>query len=64
MSRVTGVPINFLFKRGQQIKVISQILRKIKNLDLVIPTEMSRGKPGDIGFQGAYVLNPKQGFYK
>ena len=38
MARVTGVPINFLFKRGQQIKVISQLLRKIKNLDLVIPT--------------------------
>ena len=46
MARVTGVPINFLFKRGQQIKVVSQILRKVKDLNLVIPTESSRGKAG------------------
>lgn len=64
MARVTGVPINFLFKRGQQIKVISQLLRKIKDLDLVIPVEFSKAKQGTIGYQGASVLNPKPGFYK
>ena len=30
MARVTGVPINFLIKRGQQIKVVSQLLRKAR----------------------------------
>lgn len=64
MARVTGVPINFLFKRGQQIKVVSQILRKIRDLDLLIPSETSKGNAkGQVGFQGAYVLEPKVGFY-
>lgn len=30
MARVTGVPINYLLSRGQQIKVMSQLLRKAK----------------------------------
>uniref|UniRef100_A0A914XXN2 DNA polymerase delta catalytic subunit n=1 Tax=Panagrolaimus superbus TaxID=310955 RepID=A0A914XXN2_9BILA len=29
MARVTGVPLNFLIFRGQQVKVLSQLLRKI-----------------------------------
>lgn len=29
MARVTGVPLNYLLTRGQQIKVISQLLRKV-----------------------------------
>ena len=29
MARVTGVPLNFLINRGQQVKVLSQILRKV-----------------------------------
>jgi DNA polymerase delta subunit 1 len=32
MARVTGVPINYLFTRGQQIKVCSQLMRKAKLL--------------------------------
>ena len=28
MSRVTGVPFSYLLSRGQQIKVVSQLLRK------------------------------------
>jgi DNA polymerase delta subunit 1 len=39
MARVCGVPINFLFSRGQQIKVASQIYRKAKEYDLVIPVK-------------------------
>lgn len=30
MARVTGVPIESLITRGQQIKVVSQLLRKVK----------------------------------
>lgn len=29
MARVTGVPLPFLLSRGQQIKVVSQLLRKV-----------------------------------
>jgi DNA polymerase delta subunit 1 len=38
MARVTGVPLSYLQTRGQQIKVISQLLRKAMEQDLVIPT--------------------------
>lgn len=39
MARVTGVPLNFLFSRGQQIKVASQLYRKAKEMDLIIPVK-------------------------
>ena len=39
MARVTGVPISFLFTRGQQIKVASQLYRKARNFDLLVPVE-------------------------
>jgi len=29
MARVTGVPLSYLLTRGQQIKVMSQLLRKV-----------------------------------
>lgn len=29
MARVTGVPISFLVFRGQQVKILSQLLRKV-----------------------------------
>lgn len=29
MARVTGVPLSYLLSRGQQIKVVSQLLRKV-----------------------------------
>ena len=32
MARVTGVPMSYLLSRGQQIKVVSQLLRKV-NID-------------------------------
>ena len=31
MARVTGVPLHFLLTRGQQIKVVSQLLRKVSS---------------------------------
>jgi len=37
MARVTGVPINFLLNRGQQIKVMSQLLRKANPLQFICP---------------------------
>lgn len=31
MARVTGVPLTYLLSRGQQIKVVSQLLRQVRN---------------------------------
>ena len=39
MARVTGVPLNYLLTRGQQIKVVSKLLRKViksRLFDLVL----------------------------
>ena len=62
MSRVTGVPISFLFTRGQQIKVASQLYRKAKDHNLVIPVE--RKGSGEGQYEGAVVIEPTRGFYK
>jgi len=61
MARVTGVPFTFLLTRGQGIKVVSQILRKARGMDLLMPTVKPRG--GDEGFDGAKVFDAKAGFY-
>ena len=37
MARVTGVPFTYLLSRGQQIKVISQLMRRAKLEDFVLP---------------------------
>lgn len=62
MARVTGVPFSFLLTRGQGIKVISQILRKARDMNLLIPTTRPQGD-GD-GFVGAKVIDPVVGFYE
>ena len=43
MARVTGVPFSYLLARGQQIKVVSQLYRKAKEQDLVVPTMRVEG---------------------
>ncbi|KAF9625208.1 hypothetical protein IFM89_020658 [Coptis chinensis] len=63
MARVTGVPISFLLSRGQSIKVLSQLLRKAKQKNLVIPSVKKQGS-GDNTFEGATVLEAKTGFYE
>jgi DNA polymerase delta subunit 1 len=50
MARVTGVPINFLLNRGQQIKVMSQLLRKSGPLGYICPTERVKKNDGEIGY--------------
>ena len=61
MARVTGVPLTYLFSRGQQIKVASQIYRKAKTKAMIIPTQ--RKTNTDDMFEGATVLDPKRGYY-
>jgi DNA polymerase delta subunit 1 len=61
MARVTGVPISYLFTRGQQIKVASQLYRKAAEHDLLIPVD----KVQNVGdkYEGAVVIEPTRGYY-
>ncbi|KAG8176686.1 hypothetical protein JTE90_018415, partial [Oedothorax gibbosus] len=60
MARVTGVPLTYLLSRGQQIKVVSQLLRKAVEHDFIIPT--MKTEVGD-DFTGATVIEPVKGYY-
>ena len=51
MARVTGVPMSYLLARGQSIKVFSQILRKSRTKNLVVPN-MKVGAGGRAGGGG------------
>ena len=64
MARVTGVPISFLLSRGQQIKVVSQLLRKCQRVGMLMPNHKRRGN-GEEGvmYEGATVLEARRGFY-
>lgn len=42
MARVTGVPMSFLLTRGQSIKVFSQILRKARQKNMLVPNIKAR----------------------
>merc|ERR550519_3128043 len=60
MARVTGVPLSYLQTRGQQIKVISQLLRKSMEQNLLLPTHQSQA--GDENYEGATVIDPVKGY--
>ena len=65
MARVTGVPMSFLIARGQQIKVMSMILRKCRREKLLVPTLKKSGVAGpDDGYEGATVLDPIKNYYE
>ena len=61
MARVTGVPFNYILARGQQVKFISQLFRKAKEQQLVIPNLKSEGS--DEQYEGATVIEPTRGYY-
>jgi DNA polymerase delta subunit 1 len=63
MARVTGVPLNFILTRGQQIKVFSMILRKCKKENLLVP-HVAKSGGDDSGYEGATVIDPKKAFYE
>ncbi|XP_077358619.1 DNA polymerase delta catalytic subunit isoform X1 [Festucalex cinctus] len=60
MARVTGVPLTYLLSRGQQIKVVSQLLRQAAKQDLVMPVVKSQGGED---YTGATVIEPEKGYY-
>ncbi|CAG9585614.1 unnamed protein product [Danaus chrysippus] len=61
MARVTGVPLLCLLTRGQQIKVVSQLLRKSKGAGYLMPAYHGQGSEEQ--FEGATVIEPKKGYY-
>ncbi|CAM9213746.1 unnamed protein product [Choristocarpus tenellus] len=63
MARVTGVPLNFLLSRGQQIKVFSMLLRKCRTVGLLIPNLPKHGADQET-YEGATVIEPKKAFYE
>ncbi|KAJ6119756.1 DNA polymerase delta catalytic subunit [Penicillium sp. IBT 18751x] len=60
MARVTGVPFMYLLSRGQQVKFISQLFRKAREEQLVIPNSKSQDEQD---YEGATVIEPKRGYY-
>ncbi|XP_039365886.1 DNA polymerase delta catalytic subunit isoform X2 [Mauremys reevesii] len=60
MARVTGVPLGYLLSRGQQVKVVSQLLRQAMKQDLVMPVVKSEGGED---YAGATVIEPQMGYY-
>lgn len=60
MARVTGVPLSYLLSRGQQIKVVSQLLRQAVKQDLVMP--VIKPQSGE-DYTGATVIEPVKGYY-
>lgn len=66
MARVTGVPLDFLLTRGQQIKVVSMLYRKCAPMGLLVPTlqrAAGAGGEGEETFEGAIVIEPMKGYY-
>ncbi|RDB23547.1 DNA polymerase delta catalytic subunit [Hypsizygus marmoreus] len=61
MSRVTGVPFNYLLSRGQSIKVLSQLFRKANDEGYVVPA--LKGEGSDEQYEGATVIEPRKGYY-
>eukprot|EP01135_Chromosphaera_perkinsii_P002643 Nk52_evm11s226 gene=Nk52_evmTU11s226 len=59
MARVTGVPLNYLLTRGQQIKVVSQLYRRTCEQNFVIPMKTDEVQD----YEGATVIEPKRDYY-
>ncbi|XP_012588973.1 PREDICTED: DNA polymerase delta catalytic subunit [Condylura cristata] len=60
MARVTGVPLGYLLSRGQQVKVVSQLLRQAMREGLLMPVVKTEGGED---YTGATVIEPLKGYY-
>jgi DNA polymerase elongation subunit (family B) len=65
MGNVCLVPLSYLFKRGQGIKIYSLITNECMKRNFVIPVKKYVINDIDIdnGYEGAIVLEPKEGIY-
>ncbi len=62
MAKATWVPIYYLCERGQQIKVFSQICRKAREKNFMVPTIRWGSTPHE-QYEGATVLEAQTGAY-
>ena len=65
MGNVCLVPLNYLFKRGQGIKIFSLVNNECMKKDFLIPVikNFTYDEYEEDGFEGAIVLEPKEGIY-
>lgn len=66
MGNVCLVPLNYLFRRGQGIKIFSLIAKECMDRNQLIPVIRSFNPESDFdrdGYEGAVVLEPKEGIY-
>ncbi|XP_018572479.1 DNA polymerase delta catalytic subunit [Anoplophora glabripennis] len=61
MARVTGVPITSLLTKGEQVKVVAQLLRHGKAAGYFMPAH--QGGPSSDQYEGATVIEPIRGYY-
>ena len=62
MADVCFVPLQFLFLRGQGIKIFSRVAYEASKRNQIILTQEALGGEG-IGYEGAIVISPKIGMY-
>jgi DNA polymerase elongation subunit (family B) len=62
MADVCFVPLQFLFLRGQGIKIFSRVAYEASKRNQIILTQEALGGDG-IGYEGAIVISPKIGMY-
>ena len=62
MAKVCNVPIYYLYTKGQQIKIFSQVYKYCTNNKIVIDMD-GYIKDEDYPFEGAYVVTPVPGVY-
>ena len=64
MGNVCLVPLNYLFRRGQGIKIFSLISNECMKKDYLIPVIKNYISDEDVeGYEGAIVLEPQEGIY-
>lgn len=64
MGNVCLIPLNFLFRRGQGIKIFSLISKQCMDKNQLIPViNYNEYDIQEDGYEGAVVLEPKEGIY-
>ena len=62
MAKVCNVPIFYLYTKGQQIKVFSQVYKKCMYDNRIVEKDGYTAKEDEV-YTGAYVFEPKPGVY-
>jgi DNA polymerase delta subunit 1 len=62
MANVCGIPLSYLFLKGQSVKVTSKITSFARKKNYCTPTLVKNHEKGE-GYEGAVVFNPTPGLY-